>query len=197
MEIWIFFYSSVEGAVDLNNSPFIDEMEERVLITRFIFAAFCIFLWLSLVWTSTFEIKEKKEEKSVELLKRRCLCTLQYLGTGYNPASVFPLTLFLCHNCHRYLWPREVPSEGQEALLGLLFKVENSQSVLPLVAHHQQYYKAGEWDTEFLLFGTEHVAPTLFYRRFLEGFLLIMEVENCKDFYVLFWCLTFKTINNS
>lgn len=67
---------------------------------------------------------------------------------------------------------------GQEVLFGLLFKAKNSQSVLPLVAH-QQYYKEQEWDTEFLLFSTKHMAPILFHRRFLGCFLVIMKVKNC------------------
>lgn len=37
---------------------------------------------------------------------------------------------------------------AKKLLFGLLFKVENSQSVLLSVAHHQQYYKEHEGDTE-------------------------------------------------
>lgn len=149
---------------------------------------FCCPLYFSLV-VSSLRLNicnQGKEGEEKELLKRRCSCTLQYAGTGYSPASVSTLTPFLCHSYHRYLWPHEVPSVGQEVLFGLLFKTESSQSVLPLVAHHQQYCKEGEWDTEFLVFSTTYVVPILFYRRFTGCLLVIMKVKNCKDFYMLF-----------
>lgn len=43
------------------------------------------------------------------------------LGTGYDTASVLPLSPFLCHNCHRCLWLHEAPSVGQEAFVWFAF----------------------------------------------------------------------------
>lgn len=63
MEIWIFFYSPMKGVVDLNTSPFINEMEERVLFKNHKIY-FCCLLYFSLVVTSlnlNICIKEKKK----------------------------------------------------------------------------------------------------------------------------------------
>lgn len=170
MEIWTFVLLFHGTSSWLNNPTFYwwNGKQSYSGNNRFIFADFFIFVWLSLVWNSTSVIKERKEKNSEALLKRRCLCTLQYLGL----VMILPLFLLLppsfvtivtnVSGCMRLLvWAKKL-------LFGLLFKVQNSQSVLLSVAHHQQYYKEQEGDIEANFCSSAQSMWLLFY--FMEAF---------------------------
>lgn len=78
---------------------------------------------------------------------------------------------------------------AKKLLFALLFKVQNSQSVLLFVAHHQQYYKEQQRNIEANFCFLAQSMWLLFYfilwRLSRECFQVIRKVKNCCHFYIV------------